>query len=304
MNDDQFRSLDVHKLLNGLKAEQTVFAYAKHWAKYITFAADNSPAASETLMAWRHYLIAETLESRNTINLRIMSVKGVIRELAARKLIAKEIWWAMSEVEGLKANALPKRRSPNSRVRIKPDQMRKLVSTPVITLGSPQSARDRALLLLLATSAVRISEAVAVRVQDIQEIEGHYFIANIMGKNQAEARVAPLSTEAYQAIQDWLFMRPTQSEYVFTSLSYNNDGVLYSNIPITKQVGYHTVKRVAVMAGLPTVKPHDFRRFVGTQLAKKDIRQAQRVLGHKSISTTARHYVLDDVPLGSTEGLF
>jgi integrase len=57
-------------------------------------------------------------------------------------------------------------------------------------------------------------------------------------------------------------------------------------------------------AGIPHIKPHDFRRFVGTQLAKKDLRTAQKVLGHKNITTTARYYVMDDVEAGSTDGLF
>lgn len=304
MNNDKLRNLDVHNLLYGLKAARTVEAYTRHWAKYLAFAGDKPIAASETLMAWRQHLIADTKETPNTINLRLNSVKAIFRELKSRKMVNREVSWAMSEVKPLKASALPGRRSPNARVRIKPEQMRTLVNTPVISLSDPQSARDRALLMLLATSAVRISEAIAVRVRDIQHMDGNYFIANIIGKGQSEARVAPLSSEAYLAIQDWLFMRPTQSDYVFTSLAYNNDGVLFSGTPITRSCAYHAVKRVAGEAGMPTVKPHDFRRFVGTQLAKKDIRQAQRVLGHKSIETTAKHYVLDDVPLGSTEGLF
>jgi len=52
------------------------------------------------------------------------------------------------------------------------------------------------------------------------------------------------------------------------------------------------------------VKPHDFRRFVGTQLATRNIRLAQKALGHKSIETTARHYVLDELEVGLTDGLY
>ena len=52
------------------------------------------------------------------------------------------------------------------------------------------------------------------------------------------------------------------------------------------------------------IKPHDFRRFVGTQLAKSDIRKAQKALGHKRIDTTARHYVLDELEPGLTDNLY
>jgi len=55
---------------------------------------------------------------------------------------------------------------------------------------------------------------------------------------------------------------------------------------------------------LAHVKPHDFRRFVCTELARRDIRLAQKALGHKRIETTARHYVLDELVGGLTDGLY
>jgi integrase len=49
------------------------------------------------------------------------------------------------------------------------------------------------------------------------------------------------------------------------------------------------------------IKFHDFRRFVGTQLAVQDIRKAQKALGHKRIDTIISHYVLDELELGPTD---
>jgi len=56
--------------------------------------------------------------------------------------------------------------------------------------------------------------------------------------------------------------------------------------------------------GAAALKPHDFRRFVGTELAKKDLRQAQKALGHSRIETTAKHYILDELEVGLTDGLY
>jgi integrase len=67
---------------------------------------------------------------------------------------------------------------------------------------------------------------------------------------------------------------------------------------------WRAVRKYALQCGLPAVKPHDFRRFVGTQLAKRDLRQAQRALGHKRLETTVQHYVLDELEPGLTEGLY
>ena len=43
---------------------------------------------------------------------------------------------------------------------------------------------------------------------------------------------------------------------------------------------------------------------VSTQLAKQDIRKAQKALGHKRIDTTARQYVLDELEAGLTDNLY
>lgn len=307
MTNEELRRLDVVALLTGLKAERTVQAYAQHWKRYLAFSTYGGPIAdADTLIAFRQHLVQETKDSANTINLRLESVKGIFRELAERRMIPRETWWAINDVKSLKGNLLIERRSPNARVRIEPEEMRGIIEVPVVRLGDPVGARNRALLLVMATTGMRISEIIAIKVSDLQRSGKNYFVANIMGKGAAESRVAPLGTEAFEAIQSWLHVRPTKSEWVFTSITYDSTSgnVLYSTQHITRSAAYHIVKSIAKEYGMPHVKPHDFRRFVGTQLAKNDIRQAQLVLGHKNIGTTAKHYVLDEVPLGTTEGLF
>ena len=66
---------------------------------------------------------------------------------------------------------------------------------------------------------------------------------------------------------------------------------------------WQTVQQYANQCDLAAIKPHDFRRFVGTQLARANIRQAQQALGHKSIETTARHYDLNELEVGLTDTL-
>jgi integrase/recombinase XerD len=67
---------------------------------------------------------------------------------------------------------------------------------------------------------------------------------------------------------------------------------------------WRAVRKYALACGLPQIKPHDFRRFVGTELAKRNLRQAQRALGHQRLETTVAHYVLDELQPGLTEGLY
>lgn len=307
MTNEELRNLDVSALLTGLKSARTVEAYKTHWKRYLAFSQHTGPLAdADTLISWRQHLVQETQDALNTINLRIESVKGVFRELADRRQIAREIWWAINDVKTLKDNLLIERRSPNARVRIEPEEMRGLIEIPVVRLGDPIGARNRALLLVLATSGMRVSEIVSIKVKDIQRSKGNYFVGNIMGKGASESRVAPLSSEAHVAIESWLHVRPTRSDWLFTSIAFDmgSGNMLFSPNHITRSAAYHIVKNIGAQFGMPHIKPHDFRRFVGTQLARTDIRQAQLVLGHKNIGTTAKHYVLDEVPLGTTEGLF
>jgi integrase len=97
--------------------------------------------------------------------------------------------------------------------------------------------------------------------------------------------------------------RPVASGYIFTGFAGRG-----SRDPQTSHIhqvsGWEIVKRYAAKCGLESIKPHDFRRFVGTTLAKVDARQAQKALGHKSIDTTYKHYVLDEMQVGLTDNLF
>ena len=161
--------------------------------------------------------------------------------------------------------------------------------------------RDRALLHTLASSGCRVSEVVTLTTAQLASREGSFFL-EVLGKNQTEPRTAPLSHEAYASIQAWLARRPVESAYGFTSFA--GKGHRPTARPMHLSSAWRAVQKAAQRVGLAHVKPHDFRRFVGTELARRDIRLAQKALGHKRIETTARHYVLDELAGGLTDGLY
>src|SRR3989442_2263439 len=138
--------------------------------------------------------------------------------------------------------------------------------------------RDTAILHALASSGVRIAELANLRRNQIVQREGHYFLL-VRGKNDPQYREAYLSVEAQRAIQTWLQVRPVASEYVFTA--FGGRGERIEDHPMSVVGLWKVVCQYAQSIGLEHVKPHDLRRFVGTQLAKVDIRKAQKALGHK-----------------------
>jgi integrase len=93
------------------------------------------------------------------------------------------------------------------------------------------------------------------------------------------------------------------SHFLFTSFERYGESRA-TDRPMSSVAVWQAIQRYAELAGLENIKPHDLRRFVGTQLAKKDIRKAQKALGHKRIDTTARHYVLDELEVGLTDHLY
>lgn len=288
-------------LLAGQLAPGSIAKYRQDWGAYTTWCTDAgaAPLDPASLSQWRAVLASETRCSPHTINRRLAAVKRIVKEGAAQGVVDSPIALQFAAVAGVKPGALRDRLKPHARTRISPADMRRLCDTP--DPATARGLRDRALLHTLAASGVRIAELAGLQLADITARDGGYFL-QVLGKGQAEPREAHLTGEAHNAILAWVAARPVRSPYVFTSFA--GRGNRAQAAPISPAGAWQVIRGYALAAGLEHVKPHDFRRFVGTQLAKQDIRKAQTALGHKRIDTTARHYVLDTLEPGATEGLY
>lgn len=318
-------SLPFHiDMLAGQIAPSTAAMYERDFRAYLAYAGTAEAALDVvTLRRWRAHLAAETPLSPNSINRMISAVKRIVKEAAAQGYMQHDEADRFAAVEGVKAAALKDRIKSNARTKIEPADMRAICELP--DRSTAMGARDAALLATLASGALRVHELVAVQEKHIVR-KGGYFILMVRGKNDVEAREAPLSREAAQRIEEWLttrrrildvrvaeqgtLVRANESaakgdEYIFTAFDGNGDETLrITERALTTTAVWQIVRKYAKLAGLSDIKPHDFRRFVGTQLARKDIRQAQKALGHKRLETTARHYVLDELEPGLTETLY
>jgi len=290
-------------LLAGQLAPASLMGYRRDVTLYQAFCATAQPPlpplAAPSLARWRTHLAQTTRLSPHTLNRRLAAVKCLVREAAAQGLVAETTAAALQRVAGVPVKALRHRLKATTRTRLTPAQMRQLCEAPERT--TLRGWRDRALLHTLASSGARVSEVVTLTPAQIRPQEGN-FVVEVWGKNQTAPRLAPLSHEAYASLQAWLARRPVESPYVFTSFA--GRGPRPTARPMHLSAAWRLVQRYAAQVGLTHVKPHDFRRFVGTELAKRDLRLAQKALGHTRIETTARHYVLDELTGGLTEGLY
>ncbi len=257
--------------LAGRVTARTLTEYRRDVNRYLVFCLieNREPREPQSLRAWRADMADHTALSPNTINRRLAAVKRVVRSTALLGDMTMDVAYGFSLVESVQVSPLRARLRSDIRIPLQPEQVRKLIDTPdTETLAG---LRDRALLAAFAGSGCRLSEVVSLQVGDILASQGGWLM-RVLGKGQSTPRLAPLDKLGYDAI--------------------------------TAKTAWRVVRKHAEAAALPNVKPHDFRRFVGTQLAAKDLRSAQLALGHKRLETTARHYVLDELEAGLTDGLY
>ena len=292
-------------ILAGHLAPRSLTEYRRDAAAYLRFCGDAATALDAACLArWRTHLALGTTLSPNTINRKLAAIKRLVSTGAEQGYLDAATAQAFAAVAPVKPAALKHRLKPHARTPISPADMRRLCEAP--SSSTPVGLRDRALLATLASSGCRVSEVTGLALAQVHAGEG-YFYVEVLGKNQTNPRPAPLSQEAYACIQAWLARRsvenPVESPYVFTSFA--GRGSRITSAPLSIVSAWRLVQRYAADVGLRHAKPHDFRRFVGTETARKHgIREAQKILGHKRIETTARHYVLDELTGGLTDGLY
>ncbi|ETW96638.1 MAG: hypothetical protein ETSY1_25815 [Candidatus Entotheonella factor] len=290
--------------LAGRVNARTLTEYRRDIHLYLSFCRREGRDAREpqSLRAWRADMADQTSLSPNTINRRLAAVKRVVRATALLGDLPMDVAHGFSLVESVQVAPLRARLRTDIRTPLEPDQVRKLIDAPDTETLS--GLRDRALIATFAGSGCRISEVVAFRVNDILASQGAWLL-RVLGKGQSTPRLAPLNRVARSAIHAWLTERSryVDVQAVFTAFSPSPNGRPLARA-ITSKTAWRAVRKYAEQVGLPHVKPHSFRRFVGTRLAAKDLRSAQLALGHKRLETTVSHYVLDELEAGLTEDLF
>ncbi|MFH1256369.1 MAG: site-specific tyrosine recombinase/integron integrase [Candidatus Diapherotrites archaeon] len=141
-----------------------------------------------------------------------------------------------------------------------------------------KGGRNRLLLQLLYSSGLRVSEAVKMRIQDI-DLKEH--TARVKGGKGNKDRVVILSKQWAKDIKKYLKKKKVKSEFVFSKKT--------TSAPISTNTVERIVSLAAKKAGIAQrVTPHVLRHSFGTHLleAGENIRTIQELLGHSSLSTT------------------
>ncbi len=157
----------------------------------------------------------------------------------------------------------------------------KLLETP--PPEGERSLRDRALLELLYSTGARISEAVGLDVDDIDETERTVLLDGKGGKQ----RLVPIGRPALEAVDAYL----VRARPVLASHGRGTPAMFLNarGTRLSRQSAWQVLKTTAETAGITAgVSPHTLRHSFATHLLEggADVRVVQELLGHASVTTT------------------
>lgn len=166
-----------------------------------------------------------------------------------------------------------------------PDQMKRLIEIPDC---GPYTVRDRAIMELLYSSALRLIELTRLNCGDVDLADR---TVTVLGKGNV-SRIVPVGSFAVKALQQWLRVRRQLSKNQYqTALFVGRSGERLGRRAVQTRVAYWARRQGIAMH----VHPHMFRHACATHLLESSgsIRDVQEFLGHASISTTQIYTHLD-----------
>ena len=223
--------------------------------------------------------------SRNHVYqyLELMKRNNFAQKTIARRLSTLKNFYAFLEGEGFLEEGLPKIETPKGEKKLPSvltkEEVERLLNAPDIT--TPLGLRDKAMLVLMYSTGIRVSELIALKLRHISWEERHL---KIEGKG-AKERIVPVTQDALFWVKKYInearkdYSRK-QNPYVFLSRFGR---------PLTRVYFFQEVKRYAREVNIPiSISPHTLRHSFATHLLEggASLRVVQTLLGHTKIETT------------------
>lgn len=226
---------------------------------------------SDTCSRWIGDLYLNEIDAKS-IQRHISSLKGFFSFLIKNNIVINS---PMSNIVSPKAT----KKLPNV---LSPEEIEILVS---FSPKSTQDFRDIAIIELIYSSGLRVSEATNVKLDDFEDNRN---FLRVLGKG-SKTRLVPVGHYANDAISAWLEKRNlinSESKYLFLNLRGKK---------ISTRSVQERIRKISVIQGLPPVNPHMLRHSFATHLLESsgDLRSIQELLGHSSLSTTQIYTKLD-----------
>jgi len=263
-----------HLNINLGRSEHTADAYSRDLNDFLRFCeksgAPSSPADVDIKLA-RRYLADLKREgrSRATMARRVSALRSFFKFLKREGVVEKNVFAALD---------IPRRPKKTPEF-LFAEEVSALLKAPDET---PAGLRDKAILELLYSSGIRVSELVSLNISDINPGRPEL---RVIGKGRKE-RIVFIGAPARRATMDYIARgRPelgvTQDN---SALLLNKSGGRLSTRGVQRVVEKHINK----IATAKRISPHSLRHSFATHMlnAGADLRTVQELLGHASLSTT------------------
>jgi integrase/recombinase XerD len=278
------RHLQVEKDYSG----NTIAAYRNDLQQFLAFLDQATPGApgswaevdSEHIQMYGKYLEEQTY-APSTVARKIASVKSFFSFMLDSGLLSDNPTTALNA---------PKVEKQLPRI-LSEEEVEQLLAEPAKGT-TPKALRDRALLELLYATGMRVSEVIALRLDDLSIVKNLVFCVGRDGRK----RELSLTPRALETLSVYLekgrnALLQDQTE---TMLFVNQRGR-----PLTRQGLWLIIKSYAASAGLGTdITPHTLRHSCAAhRLAQgTDLKDVRELLGHANIATTQAYINVVSVP--------
>jgi len=262
------------------RSQKTIQNYDHYLTRLVDFAGDIkvSDIDQEMIRKWRLWLnrlgtnTSDEL-GKTTQNYHLIALRSFLKYCAKR------------DIPALSADKIELARTRRKQVTfLSEEEVERLFAEP--DLETINGVRDRAILELLFSSGLRVSELVALD-RDHINLKRREFM--VRGKGQKDRPIF-ISPEAATWIDNYLKQRKDTSKPLFVRYSGTKQIDLSGNFHrLTARSIQRLVARYALLAGITKhVSPHTLRHSFATDLLMNgaDLRSVQALLGHSNIATT------------------
>ncbi|MFA3782514.1 site-specific tyrosine recombinase XerD [Melioribacteraceae bacterium 4301-Me] len=256
-------------------SDNTVNSYSSDIKKFLSFAEKNNITdlndIDSNLIAQYFHLQRERGISGSSMARYLSSLKGFFKYLFKSKYIKKNPTESLNS--STKSRKLP--------LVLTFPEIEKILNAPEV--NNKLGLRDKAILELLYSCGLRVSELINIKITDLFFNED---VIRVFGKGSKQ-RIVPIGRSAVEWIKKYLVESRPLIEKKNHSKNYlflNSKGSKLTRMAIWK-----IVAKYAQLAGLEKkVHPHIFRHSFATHLLEggADLRAVQEMLGHVDISTT------------------
>jgi site-specific recombinase XerD len=262
------------------RSQKTIANYDHYLTRLLDYAGDImvSDIDAELVRKWRLWLnrlgtnVSDELGAA-TLNYHLIALRSFLKFCAKRN------------VPALTADKIELARSKRKQVTwLDEDELERLFAQP--NTSELAGARDRAILELLFSSGLRVSELVGLDREHINLKRREF---TVRGKGQKDRPIF-ISQEAADWLQKYMDMRRDNTKPLFIRFAGNKKVDLSGNYHrLTARSVQRLVAHYALLAGITKhVSPHTLRHSFATNLLMNgaDIRSVQAMLGHSNIATT------------------